>query len=182
MPIPPAPPLPPAARPSARVPAPPGSRASGSLPEELLYPPPAFRFAVTFGSSGHNRDNAFREVSGLGPEMEIESVVEGGQNAFVHQLPKAIKHPRLVLSRGVAPFESGLVQWCRRVLESDLSYPIKPQLMHVFLLDADGKPLRMWSVINAYPVKWSVEAFQSTRNEVAIERIELACSGSRSEL
>lgn len=190
MPIPAAPPLPPAARPSARV-APAAARrpsaaagaagpasAPAGLREEMLYPPPAFRFAVTFGSTGRSRDNAFREVKGLGPELETESVVEGGQNAFVHLLPKAAKHPRLVLARGVATMESGLLQWCQEVLEGGLAQPIVPQLLHVFLLDQDGAPLRAWSVRNAYPVKWSVEAFQSTRNEVAIESVELAYAGS----
>ncbi|MFK4708374.1 phage tail-like protein [Roseateles asaccharophilus] len=180
--VPPAPPLPPAARPSARVGPPPAPRVSASAPtalrEEMLYPPPAFRFSVTFGSAGRNRDNAFREVNGLGPELETEALVEGGQNTFVHLLPKAAKHPKLVLSRGVATMESGLLQWCQEVLEGGLAQPIAPQLLHVFLLDQDGGPLRVWAVRNAYPVKWSVEPFQSTRNEVAIERIELAYAGS----
>ncbi|PTT91297.1 phage tail protein [Pelomonas sp. HMWF004] len=144
----------------------------------MLYPPPAFRFAVTFGSSGRNRDNAFREVTGLGPELETETVVEGGQNSFVHLLPKAAKHPKLVLTRGVATMESGLLQWCQEVLEGGFAQPIVPQPLLIFLLDQDGGPLRVWSVQNAYPVKWSVEAFQSMRNEVAIERIELAYAGS----
>ena len=193
-PVPPAPPLPPAARPSARVsPTPaaakrpsaaagaagPGNAsASAALRAEMLYPPPAFRFAVTFGSAGRNSDNAFREVTGLGPELDTETVVEGGQNTFVHQLPKPAKHPKLVLSRGVATMESGLLQWCQDVLEGGFAQPIVPQLLHVFLLDQDGGPLRVWSVRNAYPVKWSVEAFQSTRNEVAIERVELAYAGA----
>ena len=32
--------------------------------------------------------------------MEIETVVEGGENRFVHRLPKPVKHPNLVLKRG----------------------------------------------------------------------------------
>lgn len=148
----------------------------------LLYPPPAFHFAVSFGAAGKNADGAFREVTGLGPELETETVVEGGQNAFVHQLPKAAKHPRLVLSRGIATMRSPLLQWCREVLEGGLAQPIEPRRLHVFLLDGDGKPLRVWAVQNAYPVKWSAEAFQATRNEVAIERIELAYAGSNRRL
>ncbi|RZI58244.1 MAG: phage tail protein [Rubrivivax sp.] len=187
--VPPAPPLPPAARPSARVTRPPAARpagATGAPPSqgpqgkqaEALYPPPAFHFAVTFGANAKDADGAFREVTGLGPEMETESVVEGGQNAFVHQLPKAVKHPKLVLSRGIATMESRLLLWCQSVLEGGLAQPIFPKQLHVFLLDEQGGPLRVWSVQNAYPVKWSVEAFQATRNEVAIERIELAYAGS----
>ncbi|ANH70286.1 hypothetical protein ABE85_05240 [Mitsuaria sp. 7] len=133
---------------------------------------------MTFGASAKDADGAFREVTGLGPEMETESVVEGGQNAFVHLLPKAVKHPKLVLSRGIATMESRLLLWCQTVLEGGLAQRIIPKQLHVFLLDEEGGPLRVWSVQNAYPVKWSVEAFQATRNEVAIERIEFAYAGS----
>jgi phage tail-like protein len=173
----PAPPLPPAAQPTAglsRSPAP----ASQSAQTMDFYPPPAFHFAVTFGANAKDADGAFREVSGLGPEMEIETVIEGGQNAFVHQLPKAVKHSRLVLTRGIATLESRLLLWCQSILERGLERPIYPKQLHVFLLDEEGGPLRVWSVQNAYPVKWSAEAFQSMRNEVAIERIELAHTGS----
>ncbi|WP_457355363.1 phage tail protein [Roseateles sp. P5_D6] len=179
---PPAPPLPPAARPTARVnrppPAPPAGPASQASQAAAVYPPPAFHFAVTFGASAKDADGAFREVSGLGPEMDVETVVEGGQNAFQHLLPKAVKHSRLVLSRGIATMESRLLLWCQSVLEGGLARPIQPKQLHVFLLDEEGGPLRVWSVQNAYPVKWTVEAFQATRNEVAIERIELAHAGA----
>lgn len=138
------------------------------------YPPAAFHFTVTFGTETRDADCSFQEVSGIGAEMETESVVEGGENRFVHQLPKTVKHPRLMLKRGVAPFSSRLVTWCREVLEGDLSQPLKPRTLHVHLLDEKGEPLRGWSFENTYPVKWDVEPFQSNRNEVALEKIELA--------
>ncbi|MCE4554322.1 phage tail protein [Pelomonas cellulosilytica] len=141
-------------------------------------PPLAFHFSVSFGANSPDDDSAFREVSGLDAEMDVETVVEGGQNAFVHQLPKAVKHPRLVLARGVAPKDSRLLQWCKDILEGGLVQPISPILLRVSLLNAREQPLRVWVVRNAYPVKWSVEAFNATRSEVAIERIELAHAGA----
>ena len=144
---PPAPPLPPAARPTARVSRPPAPATATAPPSQsaqaiAVYPPPAFHFAVTFGSNAKDADGAFREVSGLGLDMDVETVVEGGQNAFVHQLPKAVKHPRLVLSRGIATMESRLLLWCQAVLEGGLAQPIHPKQLHVFLLDEEGGPLR----------------------------------------
>jgi phage tail-like protein len=138
------------------------------------YPPVAFYFSVGFGTQVQDADCSFREVGGIGPEMETETVTEGGENRFVYQLPKAVKHPRLVLKRGVAPFRSRLVTWCRNVLELGLTQPVKPRLMQVFLLGSDGKPLRSWSFQNAFPVKWEVEPFQSSKNEVALEKVELS--------
>lgn len=195
--IPPAPPLPPP-KPPPLPPLKPASRApvaasggGGAITPEMLqgaktrlrgplrlYPPAAFHFSVTFGSNPKDADAAFREVSGIGPEVETETVNEGGQNGFVHVLPKAIKHPRLVLKRGIAASDSRLMKWCQAVLEGGFVKPIEPLLVHVFLLDQEGDPLRCWSVENAWPVKWEVDGFQSTRNEVAMEKIELAYARS----
>ena len=57
------------------------------------YPLPAFHFQVTFGASDSGSDTSFQEVSGIGTELEVEPFAEGGENRFVHQLPKAVKHP-----------------------------------------------------------------------------------------
>ena len=46
-------------------------------------------------------------------------------------------------------------------------------LLQVALLDESGQPLRLWTFDGAYPVKWEVEAFGATKNEVAIEKLEL---------
>jgi phage tail-like protein len=142
------------------------------------YPPSAFYFQVSCGGSC-DADTSFQEVSGIGPQIETEAVVEGGENRFVHNLPKAVKHPRLMLKRGVADGKSDLVQWCRSVLEGGFIERIKPRLLEVSLLDEDGKPLRRWSFDSAYPVQWEVEPFNSTKNEVALEKIELCYAFSK---
>lgn len=143
------------------------------------YLAPAFYFRVEFigrSSSTDNStvaDNSFLEVSGLSAELESEPVKEGGENRFVHQLPTRVKYPKLSLKRGIAGMNSPLVSWCKDVLEGGFVKPIRPMEMSVRLLDREGDPLRVWSIINAYPVKWEVEAFNSTKNELAIEKIEL---------
>jgi phage tail-like protein len=139
-----------------------------------LAPPVAFHFTVSFGTRPPGVDGSFQEISGISPEMEIETVTEGGENRFVHQLPKGVKAGKLTLKRGVAPMDSPLITWCLSVLEGGLVRAITPKLLHVFLLGADGSPLRVWSVANAWPVRWQVEAFNSTKNELALEQVELA--------
>ena len=138
-------------------------------------PPVAFHFSVAFqGTSPPVADMAFQEVSGLDREIETESVVEGGENRFVHQLPKPAKHGNLKLKRAMTTAASGLVQWCKTVIEGDFAEPIKPKDIIVSLLDEDGKPVAVWSITNAYPVKWNLGAFDAMKNELAIETIELA--------
>ena len=138
---------------------------------ETNYPPAAFCFQVTVDSN--DTAQTFQEVSGIEGEMESEEIAEGGENRFVHRLPRNLKHPRLELKRGIAPRSSPLVAWCRSVLESDLGIAIEPKVVLLSLLDQDGKPLRRWKFSNAFPVKWEIDAFPAAGNEVAIETISL---------
>jgi len=147
--------------------------------DAATYPPVAFHFAIAFGTQSQNVDASFREVSGIGPEIETEPLIEGGENRYVLQLPKMVKHPRLVLKRGIAPRSSPLVQWCQQTLEQGFAQPIAPKSMNVFLLDQDAKPLAAWFFANAYPVKWEIEGFDATKNAVAMERVELVYAFSK---
>lgn len=139
------------------------------------YPLPAFHFRVIF-SNLHGSDTSFQEVRGITSEMETEDVPEGGENHFVHRLPKAVKHPLLELKRGLGLAPSPLITWCRGTLESGFARQIRPSLVNVYLLDSQGDPLRGWAFANAYPVKWEIDDFNSTKNDVAIESISLSYS------
>lgn len=138
------------------------------------YPLPAFYFKVI----GTGFETSFQEVSGISQELETEDVIEGGENDFVHRLPKAMKHPKLVLKRGVAPITSLLITWVRASLEGGLRVPIVPlPVLLVTLMNAESLPVRGWSFTNVYPTKWSIDTLNSTKNEVAIETIELSYNG-----
>lgn len=139
-----------------------------------VYPPSAFYFKVVFGATLGLTDTSFQEVSGISAEIETENLVEGGENRYVHTLPKGVKHPFLELKRGIAPLTSPLVVWCRAVFEMDFMTPIVAQPIIVQLMNENKMPVRAWSFANAYPVKWDVENFSSTKNEVVIEKIVLS--------
>ncbi len=138
------------------------------------YQPSAFYFKVLFSATMGQTDTSFKEVSGIGSEMAIEEVEEGGLNSYLHKLPKTIKHPNLILKRGIAKINSPLVLWCKSVLELDYSVPITPLPVMVQLMNETKLPIRSWTFTNAFPVKWEVDSFESQKNEVAIESIELA--------
>jgi phage tail-like protein len=139
-----------------------------------VYPPSAFHFRVAFAATLGLTDTSFQEVSGISAEVDTETVVEGGENRYVHTLPKGVKHPNLELKRGIAALTSPLVIWCRSVFEMDFITPVVAQPIVVQLLDESKLPIRAWSFANAFPVKWEVENFNSTKNEVAIEKIVLS--------
>jgi phage tail-like protein len=137
-------------------------------------PASAFHFTLRLDPAAGGGEAMFQEVSGIGTEMETEAVPEGGENRFVHALPKGLKHTRLVLRRGVAAIDSGLVKWWRQVLEGGLAQPVLTQQIEVHLVDQSGEALRRWEFTGAYPVKWSVGPFGSMKNEVIVESMELA--------
>jgi phage tail-like protein len=143
-----------------------------------LYPPSAFYFKVVF-SNAKNADSAFQEVSGISSEISTEDVIEGGENRYVHKLPTGVKHGNLELKRGIALLSSPLVVWCKSVMEKSFITRIRPQTIIVFLLNEKAEPIRGWKFVNAFPVKWEVESFNSTKNEVAIEKITLSYNASR---
>lgn len=136
--------------------------------------PAAFHFSVSIGNGPATVDTSFQEVSGLELSMEVDELREGGENRFVHQLPTGVKQKRLTLKRGVASTDSPLVGWCKSTLEGGLMVAIKLAPVIVRLRDANTNPLRTWSFENAWPVRWEIDSFNSTRNEVVLETIELA--------
>ena len=138
------------------------------------YPPVSFHFKVVLSATLGLADTSFQEVSGMGSEMDLEEVSEGGEHRYVHRLPKGVKHPKLVLKRGIGSITSPLVLWCKSVLEMGYLIPIVPMPVMVFLQNENRLPSRVWMFSNAYPVNWKVDPFNSTKNEVAIEEIELS--------
>ncbi len=141
------------------------------------YPPPAFAFVVTLVSSSTTGiDAAFQEISGVDPHIEIEEVTEGGLNAYVHQLPGVTKHSNLVMKRGYVTQSSALAEWAAATVGSSLGTPIRPQVLKVDLIGANGQPLVGWTFQNAWPVKWEVGPFDAKRNDVLTETMEFAYS------
>lgn len=143
--------------------------------------PVAFYFMVKFMNGSGIWEVPFQEVSGIKTRMDVEEIREGGENRFVYKLPKQIKPDNLVLKTAVQTQASPLVNWCKQTLESDFSNPIKPMDVHVMLLNHEGQALMHWHIHNAYPVSWEIGAFQSTKNEIAIETLELAYTHSTRE-
>lgn len=150
------------------------------MAEALYYPPTAFYFELTILDPLKQPwpteiDASFQEISGLDRELEVQAVPEGGENRFAHQLPKRGKHPNLVLRRGVVVTDSALAKWAEETIASDFSKPIQPKQLLVTLLSARARhKLVVWTIENAYPVKWSTSGFKAMDDSVAVETLEMA--------
>lgn len=143
--------------------------------DSVLATPVAYQFKVVFADTA--TDTSFQEVSGLQVAMQTERFQEGGENRYTHNLPAPIQQTNIVLERGLTLRSSPLVSWCKSVLEGDFSAPITTKSLMIFLLNSKGLPDKTWSVTNAFPVSWKTGAFDSMKNQIAIEIIELAHNG-----
>lgn len=130
--------------------------------------PVTFYFQVQIGTE----EVAFKEVSGLHAEMELETISEGGLNTYQHQLPKQMKHGNLTLKRAQVSLDSALITWVKGILEGDFSAVIQPKNIIIKLLNANGNPAYTWTCENAFPVKWEIDTLDAEKNSILIETLE----------
>lgn len=136
--------------------------------------PVSFYYTVTIKNVGSSGDTSFSEVDGLSMERDVEEIKEGGENRFAYRVPGRAKYQNLIFKRGILLLNSGLAQWCKDMLEGDMSAAYTANDIDVSLLNAKGQPALTWNVKNAWPVKWSVADLAADRNSLAIETLEFA--------
>jgi phage tail-like protein len=113
----------------------------------------------------------YTEVSGLTAEIEVMTYNEGGRNDSVHKLPTRMKHPNLVLKRGVTTVKD-LEAW----LEDSFMGPTRKEIT-LTMYNQRLEKIRTWSFKNAYPVKWTGPSFNSSQNTLATEALEIVHDG-----
>lgn len=140
----------------------------------------AFCFSLQIDTIGIKRGQAFfQSVSGLKSESEVVPYREGGLNGTTHQLIGPTKWPNIVLKRGFTGSADGLLEW--RELLLDESKEFKRASGKIIQLASDMKPVCAWIFEGGWPCKWEGPDFDATKNEVAIESLEIAHEGLRFE-
>ena len=130
----------------------------------------AFRFVVEIEGLVVG---GFTEVTGLEMEMEVESYREGGLNAFIHQLPGAMRYPsHLVLRRGLTDADS-FWRWYRDAARGK----IERKNGSIVLQTAKGDDAWRWNFIDAYPIRWTGPQLRAASAEIATESVELVHRG-----
>ncbi|NLI01375.1 MAG: phage tail protein [Chthonomonadales bacterium] len=121
-------------------------------------------------------EGIFREVTGLDSETEvIEHRVTGkGGNIVVHKVPGALKWPNIVLRRGITD-DKRLHDWRKQIEDGGIEANRKNGA--VTLYAPDGKIVCKYTFKKAWPCKFKGPALDSTKNEIAIEELELAHEG-----
>lgn len=142
---------------------------------DILNPDPflSHRFGVFFFAGGlipNPLDFKFQKVSGLGAEVKLETVNQGGQNLYEHRLPKRVSYNNLVLERGYTIGSPLNIEF--NVAFS--TFKFYPSNVLVTMFSEIGIPIGAWLYMKAYPVKWTVSSLDAQSNSVAIDTMELA--------
>ena len=121
----------------------------------------------------------FMECKGLVVELVTEDIPEGGENQFVHKVPKGLKWSNITLRRGVTE-TNDLFDWLQEssgIRFSATGSKLKRRTGRVSMVDAAGETLRTWEFGGAIPVKWTGPEFSADAKGVATETLEIAHHG-----
>jgi phage tail-like protein len=129
----------------------------------------AYMFKVRIDGQELGLWNSFE---GLGMETTIETREEGGNNAFVHQLPGRLKYTNIKIARPVGRDSERVAQWL-----SGMVNVVKRTTAVITALGPDNKEIVSWSLDGVVPVKWSGPGFNVEQPKVAVETLELAYHG-----
>ena len=153
----------------------------------MSYPLPNYRFSVSLDPvdvyvppTAPNGPpvigvGSFCEVAGLSGELEVIAHREGGQNAFVHQLPVRHTWGRLVLKKGVVR-DLVLWTWFNEGLTGSLGARRDGA---VFLHDAAGELALAWEFRAGMAAKWTGPDLSAREGAIAIETLEIVHQGLR---
>lgn len=94
--------------------------------------------------------------------------VHRGRNVRPVYLPKGLRYGRIVLQRGTATLEP-LALWFDTVRAgSHIRYP-----MVITMMDSAGKPVKIWTVLDAMPVKIDYGTLDAMSGSVVLTTVEL---------
>jgi phage tail-like protein len=115
---------------------------------------------------------AFKQCSGLGGEIEVDTYQEGGLNGYEHRLPKGARYGTVTLGAGVGSGPD-LWQWFYDVSTGKVQ---RRNVSIVMYAQTRAEAVR-WNLAGAYPVRWQGPQFTAGEDSVAIQSLELAHNG-----
>ncbi|QRR08524.1 phage tail protein (plasmid) [Burkholderia sp. MS455] len=138
----------------------------------LVEPALSHRFLATFFIKGipSPLDIRFARVSGLGRELQVTGLREGGENLGLVNLAERVSHGTLVLERGVMTVTPVTLLF-NHVLGQFQSTYIN---VVILLLTSQMVPICSWTVTEALPVKWQTGNLDASGSTVLVDTLELA--------
>lgn len=135
---------------------------------KTTYPIPSFHYIVNIDGMD---PVAFSEISGLNIEVKPItyrdglSVVQGAKH-----MPGLAEPAKITLKKGIIKGDSQLYDWINSIRITT----VEKKNISASLMDEKGEaPVVTWKIKNAFPLKIDTSSFDATKNEVAIETLEL---------
>jgi phage tail-like protein len=116
----------------------------------------------------------FNSCEGLGCEVVIEQREEGGNNAFVWQLPTRLKYSNVKFTRPLGADTAKIAKWF-----ASMTGGVKRRTATIQVMSGDGKVVATWALDGVVPVRWSGPSLNLDSPKVATETIEIAHHGFR---
>jgi len=128
-----------------------------------------FRLSIAGNDLG-----AFHTCTGMGAQVEVEQVVEGGNNGFVWQLPSRITWSNITLTRPVTADTTKVANWLAQIVNR-----VERKDGEIVALRPDLRPIARWQVLGIVPIRWQGPSFDPASSEPAVESLEIAHEGLR---
>ena len=129
---------------------------------------PRYSFAVNIEGRALG---AFREVTGLGVEVEVIEFREGSGGP-IQKIPGQTKYPPIELKRGFTG-DTALHDWFTEFSES------RAQRVDgsIIMFDQSRSEVARWNFVNGWPSSWKGSDLSSSADEVATEEVTIAHEG-----
>lgn len=116
----------------------------------------------------------FNSCEGLGCEVVIEQREEGGNNAFVWQLPSRLKYTNVKFTRPLGADTAKVAKWF-----ASMTAGVQRRTATIQVMSGDGKVVATWELDGVVPVRWSGPSLNLDSPKVATETVEIAHHGFR---
>jgi phage tail-like protein len=116
----------------------------------------------------------FNSCEGLGCEVVIEQREEGGNNAFIWQLPSRLKYSNVKFTRPLGADTAKVAKWF-----ASMTSGVKRRTATIQVMSGDGTVVATWELDGVVPVRWSGPTLNLDSPKVATETVEIAHHGFR---
>jgi phage tail-like protein len=126
-------------------------------------------------------EGIFQSVDGLNSETEVIEHRHTGKNGnlVINKVPGALKWNNITFKRGITD-DKKLHDWRKEIEKGNIETHRKHGTITAY--SPDLKPVAKYTFVKAWPTKWSSSSFDATKNEMAIETLEIAHEGLTRDL
>ncbi|GGR38842.1 phage tail protein [Streptomyces netropsis] len=123
---------------------------------------------VGVAPEGQDVQASFTEVSGLTVDIQPIDYRNGSEDIRVRKVPGLKKFSNLTLKRGITGHPE-FWNWIKKSMNGQtLRAPGS-----ILLLDENRKPVMRWNFDRGWPVKYTGPSLGATKNEIAMETLEI---------